>query len=322
MTQNQIIYTSTLFELASLTSIIAGRSFTYVLLFFLFHTIASLLISTILITLIPKRYKYNKFLTISFFTLINSITFLIGYGISFYFVIFLLKRTKFEIYYKTETISLPSVLNYPIIKRTLGESALTEIDTATGMLKSRIINKLSTEISKVSINLFKKYTNDPDYEIRMFSFQKLSNIKNMIISQIKELIEYLEKNPNDFFSLKKVAILYWEIYSLGIGDNALNNFYISQTQKYIENAQKIAGDGELLFIKASILKDIKKYDEAIELLEKSLNYGANPHEVLPIIAEIYYNKGEYDKVKETLSRDQTLKYDLNTANLTDIWLIT
>lgn len=322
MTQNQVIYTSALLEIASLGSILAGRGFIYVLIFFLLHTTASLLISTILITLIPKNYKYNKLLVTIFFTFINSITFLIGYLISFYFVIFFLRKIKIETYYKTETLSIPSILSYPIVKRTLGEGAFFEIDSSTNMLKSRIINKLSNEISKVSVNLLKKYINDPDYEIRMFSFQKISTIKNIIISQIKELIDYIEKNPNDFFSLKKIAILYWEIYNLGIGDDALKNFYISQIQNYIERAQAIAGDGELLLIKATLLKDLKKYDEAINLLEKSLNYGANPHEVLPIIAEIYYIKGEYNKVKETLARDQTLKYDINTANLIDIWLTT
>lgn len=322
MTRKQTIYTSIACEIVSLTSIIAGRSFICVLLFFFFHTLASFLISTILITLIPQRYKYNKSLAIMFFTLINSITFLVGYAVSFYFVIFLLKKIKNEVYYKTETISLPSLINYPIVKRTLREGALIEIDNPTNMLKSRIINKLANELSKVSINLLKKYTNDPDYEIRMFSFQKLSNIKNLIISEIKELIEYLEKNPNDFFSLKKIAILYWEMYNLGIGDESLKSFYIDQAQRYIEMAQAIAGDGELLLIKGIIFMEMKEYDEAIKLLEKSLNYGANPHEVLPIIAEIYYMKGEYNKVKETLSRDPTLKYDITTANFTEIWLNT
>ncbi|MCX7641641.1 MAG: hypothetical protein N2Z20_03300 [Elusimicrobiales bacterium] len=321
MTQNQIIYTSILLELASISSILIGKNFIYVILFFLFHIIASLLISTILIQLIPKRYTYSKIFTLSFFTLINSITFFIGYLISFYFVFVILRKIKIRQNYKLNILSLPSTLDYPKTKRNLGEGAYSEIDSSnTSIIKSRVIDKLSTENSKMSISLLKKYINDPDYEIRMFAFQKISTIKNTIISQIKELIEYFKKNPNDFYTLKRIAILYWEIYNLGIGDDALKNFYISQINFYISKAQAIAGDGELLFIQANLMKELKDYDEALKLLEKSLLYGANPHDVLPIMAEIYYYKNDYEKVREILSKESSLKYDINTSNLTDLWI--
>ncbi|MCX7905604.1 MAG: tetratricopeptide repeat protein [Elusimicrobiales bacterium] len=323
MTQKQIIYLSILFELGSISSILIGKNFIYVILFFLFHIIASLLISTILIQLIPKRYTYSKIFTLSFFTLINSITFFIGYLISFYFVFVILRKIKIKQNYKLNILSLPSTIDYPKIKRNLGEGAYFEIDISSSVtLKSKVIDKLSTENSKTSISLLKKYINDPDYEIRMFAFQKIYTIKNIIFSQIKELLRELEKNPNDFYILKKIAILYWEIYNLGLSDDALKNFYLSQINFYISKAQDIAGDGELLFIQANLMKELKNYDEALKLLEKSLLYGANPHDVLLIVAEIYYHKNEYEKVRETLSKDPSLNYDTNTSKFIEIWLTT
>lgn len=320
MSHNKIIYTSLILEIASLASILSGRNFIYVVLFFLLHSAASFLISTILIQFIPKRYRYNKLLTLTFFTTVNTIAFLIGYILSFYFVVFMLRKIQPKLSYKTETLSFPSVLTYPLTKRNLGEGVLKETTISSSMLKTRIINKLSYEISNISVGLLKTYINDPDYEIRMFAFQKLSHIKNTLISQINNLLNVLEKNPDDFLSLTKIAKLYWEIYTLGISDEALRNFYLSQIQYYIKKASSIAEDGELLFIEANILKDQQRYEEALELLEKSIKYGASPQIVLPVIAEIYYQKGDYNNVRKTFLRDETLRYDLTIGSLIETWL--
>lgn len=313
------IYISALLEFTALTTIIAGRNFKFVILFFALHFTASYIITSIIMTVSAVKSR-RKLLIQIFLTSLNTLTFIAGYIISLYFLRRYLK--KFKEYYplNLETIDKEIIFDFPTTKRNIGEGAayLYTLSVPKG-IKENILNKFSIENTQKSVEIINRLKSDPDYEIRLYAFQKVNILKKEIAKAINITLSDFEKNEKDFNTIKKLILLYWDFYNLGLADDGLSEFYIEKIMHYIDLSEQIACDAEIFFIKANIMKIKKDYQNAIKFLEKSLNYGMNTHIVYPLMAEIYYSIGNFQKVREILTSDPTLKLNFDTYPITEMW---
>ncbi len=317
------LYKSFFLELAAVTSIIISQKYYAIFTFFIFHFMASFLISQIIVALLPKNYKKNLLANTFFFTILNTVTLFVGYIASFYFVTVLLRKIKTKIKYDINTINISQLSIFPETRRILGEGiANIDISKISKNIKLNILETLSKDISPINIRIIKNLLIDNDSEIRLYSFQTLNRIKNEISSQINLTLKELEKPQDNFEKAKihkKLGLLYYEIFEIDIMEESLRSFFIEKSLFHIKEAEKIIGDGELLYIRGMIFKAKKEYEKALRLFDLSLRFRFDEHKVLPQIAEIYYEKKEYDKVKEIFKRDYTLKIDLNTYMYYQIW---
>lgn len=316
--KNQL-YISVFLELSAIASITAGRDFGFVILFFILHFAASFIITHIIITTSSLKSK-KKILIHILLTALNTATFIAGYIISVYLLRRYLKKFKEYVYLDLERINPNIIFDFPLTKRNIGEgAAYLYISSAPKNIKENIINKFSFENTNQGIEIINRLKNDPDYEIRLYAFQRINFLKKKIVESINNALSDFKKNEKDFYTIKRLIFLYWDFYNLGLADEGLSGFYIEKILYYIGLSEKIAGDGEIIFIKANIMKIKKDYETSLELFEKSLHYGMNTHTVYPLMAEVYYIIGDFKRVREILISDPTLKLDFNTYAITETW---
>ena len=318
------LYKSIFLEVSALTAVFLSRNFYTVFIFFILHSLASFLISQIIVTLIPKRYSGKNIQKLLFFTFLNTVIIFVGYLASLYFVVVLFRKHKEKIKYEISFIDPFQELNIiPTVKRQLGEG-ITNIDfqIMPKEIKLRILKTFSSEINYFAIRIMKNLLMDNDSEIRLYSFETISRIKNNISKKINLELEKL-KNANSAIDKarinKTLASLYFDMLELEISEESLKNFYITKAFNHIQEAEKIINDGEILFIKGKIFKYQKDYEKALDCFEMALKYRFDEHKVLPLIAEIYFEKGEYKKIKEVFRRDYSLKIDYTTSPFYEIW---
>ena len=318
------LYKSIFFEVAAITSIFLSRGFYTVFIFFVFHSFASFLISQIIISLMPKNYKKRTFYNLILFTVLNSVTLFAGYIASLYMVMVLLKKKKYEEKYEIKNINFLHLSSiFPQTRRIIGE-AIANLDPSkiSKEVKMNLLKVFDKEISPVSIRIIKRLLTDPDNEIRLYSFQALNKIKNEMSEKINTALSELQKHQEPYEKAKihkKLALLYFDMFDLEISEESLKNFFIQKSLYHIEEAEKIIGDGELLFIRAKILKTQNDLQNALMYLQRALRYNYDEHIVLPLMAEIYYEMGEYNKIGEVLKRDFSLKIDPQTSPICEIW---
>jgi len=212
---------------------------------------------------------------------------------------------------------------FPAIKRELGEGAASlsggKIPKET---KLKIMSIFSKEINSKSLKIIKNFLTDEDNEIRLYSFQALSNIKNEINSRINEAFNELENEKDNFKKAqlnKKLALFYFQMFDLEISEESLQKFFIEKSMHHLSLAEEFIDDGELLLIKAKIMDVRGEPLAAIDALEKALKYGIDGNIIYPFMAEICFKLKDYKKVREILSKDFSLKLDFNTKPMVDIW---
>lgn len=317
------IYKSILLEIFAMSALIIQRNFLGAILFFIFHSIASLLVSKMILTLMPSTYKKKLHVNLLFMTILNTATLSLGYVASFYVAVVMLRKQKFEERYEISSINTFNLNFLPLVKRQLGEAAAsTDFSYLAKETKLKIMEAFSSQIKPQTFRIIKKFLSDSDDEIRIYSFQILSKIKNDINEKINATFYELEKENDNYKKAileKRLAVYYFDIFNLEISDEALMSFFIDKSMFHLSNAEKFMLDGELLFLKGQILFSKNKYDDALEAFEKAVKYGIDGNVIYPIIAEIHYIRNDYAKVREILKKDISLKLDFHTMPIAVIW---
>lgn len=317
------IYKSIFLEISALTIVLFERSLVSVIAFFLLHGLASFLISQIILTLMPSSYRKKYSLNLFFMTLFNTSTLFLGYAASFYLVLVMLRRQKNYEKYEIDSLNFSQLMLFPKIKRQLGEGAASVNPLSLPKeTKLKIISAFSSEIKPEAVKVIKSFLSDEDNEIRLYSFQMLNKIKNDINSKINLALSELEKETVPFKKAllqKKLALYYSNMFNLEISEESLKNFFMEKSMSYLSQAESFMGDGDLLFLKGQILFAKQEYDNALETLAKSIKYGMDTQAVYPLMAEIYFIKGDYKMVRETLKKDFSLKLDFHTMPISVIW---
>lgn len=317
------IYKSVFLEISALTLIILERNFLGVFAFFALHALASFLISQIIMAMMPSAYKKNFSINLFFLTIFNTATLFLGYAASFYFVTVMLRRQKLGEKYEIASLNPSQLIFFPSVKRQLGEGAAA-VDPANlpKETKLKIMAAFSQEIKPEAVKIIKNFLSDSDDEIRLYSFQTLNRLKSEINSKIHSaLLEFEEeKDPYKRALIeKRLALYYSNMFNLEISEEALLSFFMDKAMFHLSNAESFMSDGELLFLRGQILFARKDYDGALEAFQKAARYGMDEHAVYPLMAEIYYIKEDYEKVREILKKDFSLNLDFHTRPIALIW---
>jgi len=308
-----------------------------IIIFYIFHSLASFILSLILYPLIPQKFKIrnNKIFFIFFATLIQIATLLLGYIFFIFIVLWLLRHQEKPEEEFLDKFSYSEIFEFPSVKRQFGESAVREVLTgkAQKSIKLKLISFLSEFKAKETIHIIKTLLSEKDDEIRLMSFGIINKIETKIIREIKEKLDMLETkldNLEKAYLYKDLAKLYWELVYLEIADKEIEKFLLEKVKYYIEESKKFGlEDAEILFLEGRVLLEIFKENNSLEktYLEQALNkfseaikYKYPKEKVYPYIAEIYFYKKEYKKLKEILQEIKDIaKYDFKLYPILKVW---
>ena len=312
----KITVLSILFEVLAVVSAL-GDFTGNILLFFILHGIASFLLSIVVWTLIPNKYKKPFLSTFAGIYLVLFMTPVLNYLALFVFVVILRKQKDLPLI-PGETIPIFELVDEKIMlqKRRFGESSVREFVLNKEVPKNLRLNAflLLTEIkTPSSISLLKIGLIDPDDEIRLLSFSVIEKLEKQINERIHKNLEKLKgeidkKERGEI--CKNLAFLYWENVYLGIADKEIVEFYITEAEKYAKKAIKILGDNPYLILllgKISLRRN--RLDDAYTFLSYVLNENIPEFKVAPYLAELFYKNKEFDKVKEIINKYKYITYD-------------
>ncbi|SNR62630.1 tetratricopeptide repeat protein [Desulfurobacterium atlanticum] len=282
-------------------------------LFFLLliHTLISLILAIFTVILLLKKIeRKNSFEVLKNIFILFVLIFLIPVGgyfiIPFYFLILFPKKG----------ISLPNYSELPIkditmekIKakpRKFGEAALIQFVKQKKLTNENFMLVISKFIHPLTVKAMKKAFASTNDEVRLYAFAVISKYENEINEKIEMLKQKLEKvkteeEKGDIYY--ELANLYWDMYYLGIIDKELENFVLKETEFYIEKALEITDNPEICFLAGKIYLKKSQMELAEKFLEEAFRKGSKnlKSKVAPYLAEIYFKKKNFSKVKKLFS---------------------
>ncbi len=313
---SKITPVSVVLEFLAVVFLVFGEGYN-IIIFLLLHTTASFLMSAVVWTFLPDRYKKPfPFSIITVFVVIFS-TPILSYIAVVLFIFIFRKQKKLPIF-PLETVPVFRLIeeNIQIKKRKFGESSVREFVMKKNLpvsLRLKAFLFLTEVRSPESIKLLRYGLSDENDEIRLLSFSVLDKIEKRLSEQIHNNLERL-KNLGDEkekgYIYRELSKLYWEIIYIGMADKEITGFYLNESEKYALKSKDIIKDDpyvDLLLGRIYLLKGNLK--DSYTYLTKALNSDIPEFKVAPYLAEVFFRNREYGRVRDFLKRYPYLKYD-------------
>jgi len=290
------VYLSILSEGAGLSSLILLTGIKGLILYLIFHGVASFLVANLIYLLLPKKYKSRRWNRLLLFA-IALIVFLTGPlgvlgGLLFYFM--LLKKPSISI--PVEKLFFENITIPQVEKSSFGEAQIEK-------LHDRLILFLTKYPTPRSIQLLKRALSSEQDEVRLLAFSAISKMEKDIFERINLLIKELEKvkTPEELYRISSsLAELYWELVYLGIAEEELAEFYLRTALEYGLKASEISKDGKLLFLIGRIYLRLKDYEKAEEFLKEAVKKKHSDRKGRPLPDGNILCKERLESVKRAL----------------------
>ncbi len=215
------------------------------------------------------------------------------------FIIYkIFKRHYIKTNYKKVDIN---TLSYEVYeKRKVGESFYIDV-------KSEAIPFISKMLHPLSVRCLKRAIFSCDDETRMMAFSLLSSLERDMMDTLSNLKNELDnsKDINKFTILYLISKLYWELVYLEISDKELEEFYLSEAEKYIKEALELEDFPGAYLIAGNIMLKKGNLDSAEEYLKKALDGGIKEEIIKPLLREINLSKAKLNFPKRSLDEVKT-----------------
>ena len=287
------------------------------IIYLIFHSLASTLIGSVIFIFLPKRYRINTpkkhlLLLICLIIFLNGPLGVIG---SAFLYLMLIKRKGFSL--PVEKLFIEEVIIPEVEKRTFGEAVSEKLNEKLILLITKFPNSQS-------IQTLKKALSSEKDEVRLIAFSTISKMEKEIFERINILLKELENtnDPKDLFRIySSLAELYWEPVFLNIADEELAEFYLKTALDYGLKALKIKEEGKLLFLIGRVYLRLRKYEEAEKFLKKSIDKGIPIEKAAPYLMEVYFVERNWKSLKEIADnlKDKVIP-DAKALSIIKVWV--
>lgn len=232
-------------------------------------------------------------------------------------------------------------ISHPFAKLVLPEFVLSlrepEMKFSQGEIKSRLAHasiptarRLQSLLAlqgipaRVSSPLLQGMLGDAADDIRLVAYGLLDSREKKITAQIhRELINLRAAQSKDMQLMghKQLAELYWELVYAGLAQGDLRIHSLHQAMTHADAALQIAQrDTGMLFLKGRILHELKRQEEAQQMLGLAMEYGLPEFRALPYVVEIAFDRGDFSAVQRKLSRISASQITPMMKNSINFWV--
>ncbi len=202
--------------------------------------------------------------------------------------------------------------------RKLGEAALNvKTSYNTVLYASKILHPDTIRHLKQAIIL-------NDDEIRLLAFNKLANIEKLLMPQIEEVKEILDKartKNEKLLAYSYLAELYWELAYLQISDKELEQIYLQEAEIWALKAIHIKVIPRMVYLLGKIYLKINRLDLAEIYFKRSLDLNFPKELVIPYLLEIAFRKKDWLKLYEVIEEASNIVVvSQKTRKLLKMWL--
>jgi len=283
-----------------------------------------MLVFTIIIPLLPKKYQLYKKEIFIFMVIINM-------GLLFMGILLTLIMLLFGLTWASNRVSRPhyEVLNiedyvvdeFPMVTSHFSEGILAiesqhnhTISTDEKIKALRILYESNVQNNIGKIKLFLSDSSD---ETRLYAFSLISSFEKKLNDEVKNFHEKIESANNkhdlEMYHLR-LAQSYWQFIFHGVANEQLSPFYttkIEETLSHVEHSAKAS----MLLGKIHLFN--KAYKKSEEAFLKSVEQGTPKKYIDTYLAEIRYEQKAYNQISKYMEKEFVI--DLRLKPLYQTW---
>jgi len=302
-------------------------SFNSLVLFYFLHGVISSILACVVSIVLSKRYKDSKkmiFLLALFFNISMP---LLGYLFTIWMLYYLLSVKYAKVLKNTKALNMQELDHeFPNVKRLFGEGSMVELMSnvdAPRALRMKALSVVSQDMSRKNISLIKHSLSDKDDEIRLYSFSLIDNMEQDINTKIHQASLRFTKaqdNIEKARAAKELAYLYWDMVYFDLSDEVLKSFLVNESLRYAKFVfENDLGDTSMNILLGKLYLEKKAYDEAATQLVMAIENGVNHEYIVPYLAELYFNRGNFKSVGSMLNVVKSLKMNTTMYPIVAQW---
>lgn len=297
---------------------------TKLLLFIVGLLLFWILFFSLLVQLLPKKYKPYKKEIFIFMVIINM-------GLLFMGMVLTLAMFLFGLAWASHRMSRPTyqilqleayvVDEFPMVTSQFSEGVLAidshhnrNISTNEKIKALRILYESNVQDNIGKIKLFLSDSSD---ETRLYAFSLISSFEKRLNDEVKNFHKKIETASNqhdlEMYHLR-LAQSYWQFIFHGVANVQLTRFYtdkIEQTLQHIDHSSKAS----LLLGKIHLFN--KEYEKAEAMFLQAVEQGTPKKHIDTYLAEIRYSQKAYNEIAQFM--EKAFVIDLRLKPLYHIW---
>jgi tetratricopeptide (TPR) repeat protein len=187
----------------------------------------------------------------------------------------------------------------------------------------KALSAMAENMTQKNIGMIKHSLSDRDDELRLYSFSLISSMEHGLNNKIHEAsLRYKnaedEKDRAD--AAKELALLYWEMVYFDLSDEVLKNYLMNEALKYAKIA--IAArthDNSINVLLGKIYLAKEEFDNATTEFVIAIESGVDFEYIIPYLAELYFQRGNYTSIRSMLSLVESLKMSVTMYPVVAQW---
>lgn len=295
-----------------------------ILLFILVEVVFWVILSSLLIQFLPKKYIQYKKEIFLFFVVLNI-------GLLFIGVLLTIIMMLFGLSWATHRLSRPNyetvhfeeqVAEFPIVYSKFQEGVL--------MMEGEQQNSLSTDEKIKSLKILyennaqgniakiKLFLSDSSDETRLYAFALVSTFEKNLNGRIKSLQDKIPtiSTPKELEEITfTLAQTYWQFIFHGVVNEQLSGFYTKKIATLLK-ANENNPSSFILLGKIHLFNN--KLEEAENAFFKAMQLGVPKEALYTFLAEIKYGQKKYNEISQYIIEDE-FNIDLRLKPLVQMW---
>jgi len=268
------------------------------------HAVASLLVATVLLSLLPKAQRARPlpvllfFFAIAFFVPVLGVVGLLGAVVIGRLMPERAKREGFEVH------------DAPVYDPRAGEISMVHskggvrihLQNSSAPVETRLKALLAVQSlpARVANPLVREMLSDPSDDLRLVAYGILDAREKSINARIHAAGRRLAELPpaRERAQLERqMADLYWELVYQGLVHGDLRKHAMAQTRRHLDQALSLdPADPALWSLCGRLAAQEGDYDEAQRAFERAREFGLAEARVLPYLAEVAFRQRRFDDV--------------------------
>jgi len=295
--------------------------------FFILHAAASVDAAQMGVMFLPKHYRHPKWAVYGLFFLGSFFVPLLAYIFISAVVITARFFSKPVVYHPFLKVELPAfTLGSAGVRNSLGEGAIrTRLNTSSLPTEVRMKALLSAHAMspRFSVPMLKELLGDEADDLRLLAYGMLDSREKTLNALIDDLLKKLGacRDP-DLCQLyqKEIAEIYWAFAYEHLAEGDMLSYMLAQAEHYTRAALAKKPDGDLWVLLAQILIKQQKLEEVDDAFNQAIKLGMPAMRIQPYLAELAYQRHDYQAVRKHLQLIPTNNQSPQIANLQQFWL--
>jgi tetratricopeptide (TPR) repeat protein len=295
--------------------------------FYVLHLLIASVFSWAAAHLLRRRYQDAQRKLFLFFLFFNISLPAIGYLFTLLLSYYLLHVRHAPVLINTKMLNMEELdQDFPQVKRSFGEGSMVELmsnELASQGLRMKALSAMAENMTQKNIGMIKHSLSDRDDELRLYSFSLISSMEHGLNNKIHEAsLRYKnaedEKDRAD--AAKELALLYWEMVYFDLSDEVLKNYLMNEALKYAKIA--IAArthDNSINVLLGKIYLAKEEFDNATTEFVIAIESGVDFEYIIPYLAELYFQRGNYTSIRSMLSLVESLKMSVTMYPVVAQW---